>query len=238
MNWSGLAVAQLFFPKDRALRLLLVAAALMGALHQSGCAGVATSANGNAVLDPGQFNANTSSINLGNVALGDSKTVALSFTNSTNSSVTILTISVSGPGFSASGVPNGTIVNAGQTATLNITFTPASTGNQSGSITVTSNAQISSITVALQASGVLAGDHSATLSWNSSTSPVIGYFAYRGTTSGGPYVRLNTAADANTTYTDSSVIAGQSYYYVVTAVDSSGVESSYSNEASATIPTP
>jgi fibronectin type 3 domain-containing protein len=33
-------------------------------------------------------------------------------------------------------------------------------------------------------------------------------------------------------------VAGQLYYYVVTAVDSSGVESVYSNQASATVPTP
>ena len=34
------------------------------------------------------------------------------------------------------------------------------------------------------------------------------------------------------------VQSGQTYYYVVTAVDSSNVESTYSNQASATIPTP
>jgi TolB protein len=37
-------------------------------------------------------------------------------------------------------------------------------------------------------------------------------------------------------YTDSSVQNGTTYYYVTTAVDSSGNESTYSNEASANIP--
>jgi hypothetical protein len=218
---------------------MLVAAGLIAALYQSGCAGVTTAAaNGNAVLTNAQFDANTSSINLGNVALGDTKTATLSFTNSTNSSVTILNITISGPGFGASGIPSGTILNPGQTATLSLTFTPASTGNQSGSITVTSNAQNSSITVGLQASGVPASDHLAALSWVSGGSPVVGYFIYRGTTSGGPYTRLNAAVDANTAYTDSAVVAGQSYFYVVAAIGPNSVESSYSNEVSATIPTP
>jgi hypothetical protein len=190
------------------------------------------------VLSGAQFNANTSTINLGNVALGDTKTATVTFTNSTNSAVTIGNISVSGPGFNASGIPSGTILNPGETATLSITFTPASTGTQSGSITVTSNSQNSSITVGLQASGVSAGDHLAALSWVSGGGSPIGYFVYRSTTSGGPYTRLNAAVDSNTSYTDSAVSAGQSLYYVVTAVGANNAESPYSNEVSANIPTP
>jgi fibronectin type 3 domain-containing protein len=39
-----------------------------------------------------------------------------------------------------------------------------------------------------------------------------------------------------TSYVDSGVSSGQTYYYVATEVDSSGTESSYSSEVSATIP--
>jgi len=80
--------------------------------------------------------------------------------------------------------------------------------------------------------------HSVTLDWIPSTSPVIGYNVQRGTVSGGPYTLLNSSLVTTTLYQDSSVQSGQTYYYVVTAVDSSNVESTYSNEASATIPTP
>ena len=77
------------------------------------------------------------------------------------------------------------------------------------------------------------------LSWTASTSTVVGYNIYRGTVSGGPYtVKLNATPVSGTSYTDTAVVAGQAYYYVVTAVDSSGVESVYSNQASATVPTP
>jgi fibronectin type 3 domain-containing protein len=74
------------------------------------------------------------------------------------------------------------------------------------------------------------------LSWDPSTSTVVGYNIYRGTQSGGPYSLLNSSLLSSTSYTDSAVQSGTTYYYVSTAVDSSNVESSYSNEASAAIP--
>ena len=39
-----------------------------------------------------------------------------------------------------------------------------------------------------------------------------------------------------TSHTDATVVAGQLYHYAVAAVDSSGVESVYANQASATFP--
>lgn len=84
-----------------------------------------------------------------------------------------------------------------------------------------------------------AGPHSASLSWTASTSPnVTGYNVYRGTTSGGPYTKLNSALIVATSYLDGTVLAGQTYYYVATAVDSSNAESAYSNQAQAVIPSP
>jgi fibronectin type 3 domain-containing protein len=61
---------------------------------------------------------------------------------------------------------------------------------------------------------------------------------YRATISGGPYTLLNSSLVPTTQYNDANVQSGQTYYYVVTAVDSSNRESSYSNQSSATIPTP
>ena len=84
--------------------------------------------------------------------------------------------------------------------------------------------------------------HGVALRWNSSTSKdVVGYFVYRGTVPGPPYAtftKLALAPIRATTYTDSTVAAGATYYYVVTAVNGSGKESAYSNQASATIAGP
>jgi SdrD B-like domain len=78
--------------------------------------------------------------------------------------------------------------------------------------------------------------HSVALSWNASTSAVIGYNVYRSTLSGTGYTRMNSAFLAVLAYTDTTVQSGTTYYYVTTAVDSSGTESAYSNEAKAIIP--
>jgi fibronectin type 3 domain-containing protein len=64
----------------------------------------------------------------------------------------------------------------------------------------------------------------------------VGYFVYRGTISGGPYTKVNSSADASLTFTDSGLSSGTTYFYVVTAVDGSNVESAFSNEVSAAIP--
>jgi fibronectin type 3 domain-containing protein len=62
------------------------------------------------------------------------------------------------------------------------------------------------------------------LSWNPS-SGVQGYNVYRSTTASGTYSRVNSTLDANTAFTDSQVVSGQTYYYSATSVSSSGVES-------------
>jgi Malectin domain len=79
--------------------------------------------------------------------------------------------------------------------------------------------------------------HSVSLSWTASVTPnVAGYNVYRGKTSGGPYTLITTALATGTTYTDASVQASTTYYYVATAVDSMGNESLNSNEAVANVP--
>ena len=80
--------------------------------------------------------------------------------------------------------------------------------------------------------------HSVHLNWaRSSSTDVLGYNVYRGTQSGGPYVKLNPALLANPDYLDTTVLAGQTYYYAVTAV-SAVAEGGRSAEAVAVIPTP
>ena len=184
------------------------------------------------------LSANPASLNFGSVMLGSSNLLPVTITNSGNSRVTISSVSLSGPGFSAGGLSSGQILNAGQTATLNVTFAPAASGSATGNVTVSSDATNSPASVNLSGSGVQPVAHSAALSWSASTSTVAGYNVYRGATSGGPYTKQNSSINSPTAYTDSAVQSGQTYHYVVTAVDSSNVESVYSNEVSAAIPTP
>jgi hypothetical protein len=81
----------------------------------------------------------------------------------------------------------------------------------------------------------LTGTHSVTLAWKASTSIVSGYNVYRGAASTGPFTKLNTSLISALTYVDLAVVAGQTYYYVATAVDANGVESAYSTVSPAAI---
>ena len=74
------------------------------------------------------LSANPSSLSFGSVNLSSSKMLAVTISNTGNSSVTVGSVSQSGPGFSAGGVSSGSIIAAGQTATLNVTFVPSSAG--------------------------------------------------------------------------------------------------------------
>jgi hypothetical protein len=95
------------------------------------------------------------------------------------------------------------------------------------------------VNAALGQACVTGSVHSATLTWVASTSAnVAGYNVYRGTVSGGPYTLLNASPTSAVTYADTTVQAGQTYYFVVKAVGSDGSLSIASNEAPATIPTP
>lgn len=81
--------------------------------------------------------------------------------------------------------------------------------------------------------------HATTLNWVASSSlNVAGYNIYRGITTGGPYTKVNSSLITGTNYTDASVQAGQTYYYVATTVDTSGNESGYSGQISLVIPNP
>ena len=82
--------------------------------------------------------------------------------------------------------------------------------------------------------------HSVTLNWTPSTSPGVSYHVYRSTTPGGPYTKLTAAGPvAAAGYKDTSVTAGQTYFYTTTAIDpATALESTRSNEASAAIPVP
>ncbi|WP_371364507.1 hypothetical protein SRRS_51930 [Sporomusa rhizae] len=76
-----------------------------------------------------------------------------------------------------------------------------------------------------------AGDAKVTLNWNAVTGAT-GYNVKRSTTAGGPYTTIASNV-SGTSYVDSPLTNGTTYYYVVTAITANG-ESGPSNEAPAT----
>jgi len=177
-------------------------------------------------------------LNFGNVVVNASSALTGSLT-ATGASVTVTSGTSDSGEFVLSGITFPKTIAAGQSASFTVTFTPTSSGTASGNLTFISNASNSPTIEALTGNGQAPKPHSVDLTWNASSTPgVVGYNIYRGTASGGPYTKVNGIVNSDTSYTDSTVSAGQTYYYVAKSVDGSGVESGPSNEVKVVIPTP
>ncbi|MGC2531172.1 MAG: choice-of-anchor D domain-containing protein, partial [Candidatus Acidiferrum sp.] len=180
---------------------------------------------------------NPTSLSFGNVTTNTaSASQSVTITNTGNSNVTISQITLSGVGYSMTGGSVPVTVSPAQNLILTVDFNPTIAGSVNGSIAIASNASGSPATVSVSGTGVAPVQHSVTLTWNASTSTVAGYNVYRSTVTGGPYTKINSSLISVLTYTDSTVQSGITYFYVATAVDSSGNESVDSNEVSAPIP--
>jgi hypothetical protein len=185
---------------------------------------------------PGQLAVAPSSNNFGNVMIGTTQPQTGTLSAS-NTAVTVSSVGVSGSQFSVSGISLPVTIAAGNTVSFQMAFTPQVAGTASANLTFVSNASNSPAVQSLTGSGTVP-QHSVTLGWNTSTSSgVDGYNIYRASASGGPFTRINSALDTTPFDTDNSVQAGQTYYYVVTSVSSTG-ESGYSNQVQAVIPSP
>jgi hypothetical protein len=180
----------------------------------------------------GQLSITPASLSFGNVNVGSSTTQPATMTAS-GGSVTVSSASTSNSQFSIAGILLPVNISTGQTVSFDVVFAPTATGSDSATLTFASNATN-------QSSEVLSGtgtqtQYSVNLTWSASTSSVTGYNVYRGTTPGS-YSRINSALDANTAYTDSTVSSGITYYYAATSVNSSGQESGYSTPVEVSIP--
>lgn len=186
----------------------------------------------------GQLSVAPTSLSFGSVVVGTSGSLNGTL-GATGSSVTISAANINSSEFALSAISLPTTLTAGQTTSFTVTFQPATSGTASATLSFSSDAANSPAAQALTGSGTAPTQHSVALNWNASTGPgVVGYNVFRGSVSGGPYSQINSALEASTAYTDNSVAAGQTYYYVVTAVDGSDNQSGYSNPAQAVIPTP
>jgi P pilus assembly chaperone PapD len=183
-----------------------------------------------------QLSASPASLAFGSLTTGTSATQGVTVSNTGNSSISISQVSASGAGFSTSGIAVPLSLTAGQSTSFSVTFAPGSAGNLLGSVTIISNATNSPLVVALSGNGATPVSHTVSLSWTPSSSTYSGFNVYRGTTSGGPYTRVDTSMISTSSYVDTSVAGGQTYFYVATELDSTGMESSYSSQVSAIIP--
>ncbi|MGO8790036.1 MAG: beta strand repeat-containing protein [Terriglobia bacterium] len=167
---------------------------------------------------------------------------SFTLSNTGTATLTITSIAFTGadPGDFAQNTTCGATLAANATCTIAVIFTPSASGSRSGSLAITDNSN--SVAGSTQSS-TLSGTatHDVILSWTaSSSSGIAGYNIYRGASAGAESTTpLNSAPISASSYTDSGVTPGTTYYYVVTAIASNGsAQGSASNEASATVPTP
>jgi len=196
--------------------------------------------SGTGVASAPQISANTAHLTFGSITVGTPSSLPVVLKNTGNANLDISSVSASGSGFTASG-GSGVTLAPNQSTTVTITFDPRAAGAVTGGLAIASNAS-SPPSIVLSGTGVAASSaadstkHSVALKWSASASAVLGYFVYRSTISGGPYSKLFASVDAAPSYTDGNVSNGETYYYVVTSIDPSDVESAYSNQVSVTIP--
>jgi hypothetical protein len=198
----------------------------------------------------------STAVNFGTLTGSKSATQIVEVQNTGNAEVTVSQIFVRGAGFSVAGTSVPLKLAPSQSTSVDVVFAPGAVGSYSGTLMVSSNASDSSIAVALSGKDQGASTsnpppnpppptapppppgaaHWVGLTWDPSTSSVFGYNVYRGSTSKGPFTRLNGSLVAEPLYTDAAVLAGDTYFYVTTAVNGVGEESAYSNAAEAVVP--
>jgi hypothetical protein len=190
--------------------------------------------------------ASPSIINFGTHAVNSSAFQTVTLTNTGNVTLTVNSVTISGPGYAVTGLSPGVSLSPQQRLEFQVWFHPTVTGNSAATLAANIPSLSSPLKLAVSGSATSASVaspppssiHSVTLDWNPSSSSVAGYHIYRGGQSGGPYGRINNSIVNSLDYRDANVQSGSHYFYVVTAQSTDGVESPFSNEVSADIPNP
>jgi hypothetical protein len=203
-----------------------------------GCGGGSTSGKASTkkpVVAAGELAVAPASLSFGNVQVGQKLTKTATLTAG-NSRIKVSSANWSGEGFSVSGIVFPVTVAAGQSVSFKVTFTPPKAGSSAGNISFLSDASNSPHGESFVGSGTSQSrGHAVTLAWRA-TSAGAGYNIYRGVAPKGPYAKINTTPQPVPTFTDASVQAGQTYFYMTTAVDKKGRESKFSNQVQVTLP--
>ncbi|HEY2114670.1 MAG TPA: choice-of-anchor D domain-containing protein [Candidatus Angelobacter sp.] len=184
------------------------------------------------------LSATPSSLAFGTQVLNTAMTQTVKITNTGSVAVSITQNTISGSGFTV-GATTPINLNAGQSLNVPVVFDPGAAGTVNGSLALISNGT-TLLSVSLSGTGLAPLAHSVDVTWAASTStPLQGYNVYRSTVSGGPYTKLSpTLSPTTLLYTDTTPLSGKQYFYVVTALNTSGAESSASSEVVVSIPVP
>jgi hypothetical protein len=179
----------------------------------------------------------TTAVAFGNVTVGKTVMQQVTLKSTGNSNADISNITVNGSGYSLSGISPPMNLEPNQSAVLTVSFDPKAAGNLPGTVTIYTNAPNSPLTIGLSGDGTTTEQPAVELKWEQSASPnIVGYYVYRKLKSGGSFSRLNSQPDSVTSFTDNTVANGQTYIYVVTALNSKSIQSPNSSPITVSIP--
>jgi hypothetical protein len=178
-----------------------------------------------------------SNVPFGNTTINTQSTQTVTLASTGTAPVVIQSAVLSGAGFTMSGVTFPVTLSPGLALTLDVQFDPIVSGAATGSLSIQSSSSTNGTAlVGLSGAGI---PHQVALSWDppgSFTFPIASYNTYRLTADGSAYQLLNSSVGPKTTYVDKAVKSGVTYGYIVTSVDSTGVESVPSHAVTARIP--
>jgi hypothetical protein len=183
----------------------------------------------------GQLSMSPPHFSFGNVTVGATATVTGKLLAGARD-VTIYSAGITSREFALSGISFPLTIPAGRSKPYQVTFTPSSSGEASSVIAFQASTARLTVQQALLGNGTPRTSHSVNLSWNSGSAGVVGYNIYRASAASGPYSKINSAPDPNTSFLDTSVQGGQTYFYVTTAIGSDGKQSAFSSWIQVAIP--
>jgi hypothetical protein len=149
--------------RQKLLPLLAAFTVILAMIGLSSCSGYTTAASiggtgggGGSTGDPqsGVLSPSSTTVAFGNVNVGNSGTQSVTVTNTGTAAVNIASAQISGTGFTVIGGNPSASVPVGQSVTVQLQFAPTTRGAASGTLTVTSDASNSPLSVSLSGTGM------------------------------------------------------------------------------------
>jgi hypothetical protein len=104
----------------------MVVAIVIALMAMLGCQGVSARSDSDPPPPAAQLTASSASLSFGTVAVGTIQVLPETVTNNGTSSLSLTTVSVTGTGFTVSGLSLPMVLRAGQSTSFNVVFQPAS----------------------------------------------------------------------------------------------------------------
>ena len=187
-------------------------------LEQNPCTGVANQIFTASVVGSGtgtsqpQVSLSPTTLSFGTLVLGTNSTQTVKLTNSGTASLTVSSDTLSGTGFSVSGLTFPLTVAAGQSVSFSVAFAPAASGSLSGSFSLISNATNSPTALALSGTGAnatqLLTTNPTSLSFGSVNVGSTGSSHVTLTNSGNSSVTISSVTPPGAGFTTSGVSGG------------------------------